>query len=345
MEAYLVEPKPFRIRDGLARLIGIPLIGLMMHLVFRGQKAQIGVGEIQGFLISFFYTLAYWEGIRLIWLHLQEKYPHYSQTHTRLLRIGSAILLYGIVVTVCIQNLIALLGGFTCTLDMMVFGYFIGLIPTSLVLLVYETVYFFVSWKNNVQETEAISRTQIESQLSALKNQLDPHFLFNSLNTLSSLIDENEPAQQYLNRLADVYRYVLLSKDRNTVTLREEMTFVDAYLYLAKVRFQHGLEVIRNLPESIMNQMVAPLSVQLLIENALKHNVVTREHPLTIHIEAQDEYLWVKNEINPKVHFESGTKVGLNNILERYKLLTSRPVQVLKDQLNFEVALPLMSAS
>lgn len=91
--------------------------------------------------------------------------------------------------------------------------------------------------------------------------------------------------------------------------------------------------------------MVAPLSVQLLIENALKHNVVTREHPLTIHIEAQDEYLWVKNEINPKVHFESGTKVGLNNILERYKLLTSRPVQVLKDQLNFEVALPLMSAS
>ena len=117
---------------------------------------------------------------------------------------------------------------------------------------------------------------------------------------------------------------------------------VDAYLYLAKVRFRHGLQVRKAIPESVMDQLVAPLSVQLLIENALKHNVVTRESPLTIHIEAQDEYLWVKNEIRPKAHFESGTKVGLNNILERYKLLTSKPVQVLKNQVNFEVALPLI---
>jgi LytS/YehU family sensor histidine kinase len=133
-----------------------------------------------------------------------------------------------------------------------------------------------------------------------------------------------------------------VSKDRNTVTLREEMEFVNAFLYLAKVRFTSGLTIEKDIPESVMEQLVAPLSVQLLVENALKHNVITREHPLTIQINYSDGYLNVKNEIRPKVHFESSTKVGLNNILERYKLLTARPVQVFNDQLFFEVSIPLI---
>lgn len=343
METFQVENKEYRVRDLRARLIGIPVISLVMHLTFRPEDAiRFGVSWSAGLFIAFGYTVAYWEGIRHIWMYLVRRYNHYSQTRKRLLILGGSVLVYGVLVTLVIQNSIALLLGFQCTTEMMVQGYVVGLIPTGLVLMVYEMVYFFDSWRSKVKETEAISRTQIQSQLEALKNQLDPHFLFNSLNTLSSLIDDNEPAQQYLNRLADVYRYVLLSKDRNTVPLREEMAFVDAYLYLAKVRFQHGLEIHRQIPEPALDQMVAPLSVQLLVENALKHNVVTRERPLLIHIEAENEYLWVKNEINPKMHFESGTKVGLNNILERYRLLTSRPVQVLKGQLNFEVALPLI---
>lgn len=334
--------KPFQVKDGLARLIGIPVVTIIMHLTFRTEDSvRYGITGSIGLLIAFSYTVAYWEGIRLVWMKLQQRYGHYSQTQKRLLILGSTVLIYGVLVTLVIQNSIAQLLHFQCTNEMMIQGYVVGLIPTGMVLMAYEMVYFFDSWKNKVLETEAISRTQIQSQLEALKNQLDPHFLFNSLNTLSSLIDENEPAQQYLNRLADVYRYVLLSKDRNTVTLREEMTFVDAYLYLAKVRFQHGLVVQRVIPESALDQMVAPLSVQLLIENALKHNVVTRESPLTISIEAQDEYLWVKNEIKAKLNFESGTKVGLNNILERYKLLSDIPVHILKESGWFEVGLPL----
>jgi LytS/YehU family sensor histidine kinase len=156
------------------------------------------------------------------------------------------------------------------------------------------------------------------------------------------LIDENEPAQQYLSRLSDVYRYVLVSKDRNTVTLREEMEFVNAFLYLAKVRFTTGLTIEKDIPDSVLEQLVAPLSVQLLVENALKHNVITRENPLTISILVENNFLWVKNEIKPKVHFESGTKVGLNNIMERYRLLTSMPVKILKEANRFEVGLPLM---
>jgi two-component system, LytTR family, sensor kinase len=227
----------------------------------------------------------------------------------------------------------------------MIIGYLVGFIPTGIVLTVYEAVFFFELWKNKVQEQEAISRTQLANQLDALKAQLDPHFLFNSLNTLSSLIDENEPAQEYLSRLADVYRYVLLSRDRNTVTLAEEMEFVRAYLYLAKVRFQDSLQLDIHIPTTSYRHAVAPLSIQLLVENALKHNVASKESPLLIRITEADGYIRVSNEIRPKavLHPES-TKVGLQNILERYRLLSDQPVRILDQADQFEVSIPLLPA-
>ena len=338
-----IESKPFKVNDGLSRLIGIPIISLIMHLVFHTpENESLQLTHLQGIFMSSLFTITYWEGNRLIWCWLQNRLSHYSQTRKRIFYLVLSVLTYGVFATVIIQYIGFFIIGTGCTFPHMVRGYFIGLIPTTLVLMIYEAVYFFHSWKNQVLESEAIMRTQVTSQLDALKNQLDPHFLFNSLNTLSSLIDENEPAQQYLFRLSDVYRYVLVSKDRNTVTLREEMEFVHAFLYLAKVRFTTGLTIEKDIPDSALEQLVAPLSVQLLVENALKHNAITRENPLTVSIQVENGFLWVKNEVKPKVHFESGTKVGLNNILERYRLLTSIPVQILKGSKNFEVGLPLM---
>jgi LytS/YehU family sensor histidine kinase len=272
----------------------------------------------------------------------QSKFPHYSQTRKRLMILVFMVLGFGVFATVLVKYIGYFLVGTDCTLDKMISGYFIGLIPTALVMVVYEAVYFFHSWKEKVIEAETLARSQLVSQLEALKSQLDPHFLFNSLNTLSSLIDENEEAQQYLNRLADVYRYVLASKNRDTVTLREEMEFVDAFLYLAQVRFRTGLEVRKTIPDASWDKKVVPLGVQLLVENALKHNAITQHEPLAIDIEIEGDYLWVKNEIRPKVHLESSTKLGLKNILERYKLLTSRPVHIFNNRVRFEVALPLI---
>ena len=331
--------KAFKVNDGWARVIGIPIIAIIMHITHKGNG---DLEDWHGYVMSSLYTIAYWQGLRIIWMKLQEKYSHYAQTKKRITLLFFSMLTYGFLVTLVLENLVPLLDFSFCPLEDVIRGYLVGLIPCSLVLMAYETVYFFHSWKDKVMESEAIARSQVVSQLDALKNQLDPHFLFNSLNTLSSLIDENEMAQQYLTRLSDVYRYVLVSKDRNTVTLREEMEFVSAFLYLAKVRFTTGLTVEKNIPDSILNQYVAPLSVQLLVENALKHNVITRENPLTISIQVEEGFLWVKNEIKPKVHFESGTKVGLNNILERYRLLTSIPVRILNESNRFEVGLPLM---
>jgi len=333
--------KPFEVRDLMVRIIGIPSIAVIMFAVLHKGTGNLA-GELKGFFICFIYTLAYWQGLRQVWMMLQNRFPHYSQTGKRMLLLAVIVIAYGVLISFVIECLAALLLNTNCTIHKIVKAYFIGLIPTFLVLMAYETVYFFYSWRDKVIESEAIVRTHLVSQLDALKNQLDPHFLFNSLNTLSSLIDENEPAQKYLSRLADIYRYVLISKDKNTVTLKEEMEFVNAYLYLAKVRFSSGLSIEIDIPEQYINQMVAPLSVQLLVENALKHNVITKENPLTVELKVQDGFLWVKNEIKPKVHFESSTKVGLKNIMERYRLLTSIPVQILNEANRFEVALPLM---
>lgn len=337
------ETPAFRVRDLPARVIGIPLIAFFMHLKMHSGAADGMLAGFSGYMVSFLYTLSYWEGLRLIWMQLQKRYSHYSQTARRIFTMTGIVLVYGVLVTCSVECLMSLLFNYRCTEEMIVQGYLKGLIPTTLVLMVYESVYFFHSWKTKVQEAESLARTQLVSQLEALKSQLDPHFLFNSLNTLSSLIDENPPAQHYLNRLADVYRYVLLSKDRDTVSLKEEMEFVHTFLYLAQVRFQEGLKVHIDLPENLMLQKVAPMSVQLLVENALKHNVITQSNPLHVYIEADGPYLWVRNAIRPKVKLEDSTKIGLSNILERYRLLTALPVQIVNDQIQFRVALPLIA--
>lgn len=342
LEVAQKESAKFRVRDLPARIIGIPIIAFFMHLKLHAAPSDSLLTGLSGYSVSLLYTLSYWEGLRLIWMKLQRRYSHYNQTARRIFTMTGIVLVYGVVVTLFIECFMSLLFHYQCTQNKIIYGYFKGLIPTTLVLMVYESVYFFHSWKTKVLEAESLARTQLISQLEALKSQLDPHFLFNSLNTLSSLIDDNQPAQHYLNHLADVYRYVLLSKDRDTVSLKEEMEFVQAYLYLAQVRFQDGLKVHIDLPENLMQQKVAPMSVQLLVENALKHNVITQSNPLHVYIEANGPYLWVRNAIRPKVKLEESTKLGLSNILERYRLLTELPVQIINDQMQFRVALPLI---
>lgn len=340
----LAEKPLFKPQDLWARIIGIPGIALLVHLVLHSPSGPLSHhGGIKGYFFSLLYTIAYWEGLRRVWMWLQARYPHYSQTRNRLLMLVLGVLLYGILVTIIIENLAAYLFNIHCGFEKIVQGYVKGLVPSFLVLLVYETVYFFHSWREKVIESEAISRSQIQTQLEALKNQLDPHFLFNSLNILSSLIADNNPAQEFLDRLSDVYRYVLTSRDRNLVSLQEEMDFVAKYLYLAKVRFQEGLVVHVQLNPADFQQMVAPLSIQLLVENALKHNQFTRDNPLEINIIAIDGYIWVKNEIRPKVHLERSTRLGLSNIKERYQLLTEFPVKILQGGSAFEVGLPLLA--
>jgi hypothetical protein len=339
------SPAP-NLNDKWLRLLGIPLVSVVMHIVFDGMPRQYDSALASHFLFGVFITVLLWEGNRFIFVRARRWFPNYEHTVRRLVVQTLSSIVFTFVATLFLNELHRVLLAVPLANDGELFtGFLLKLVPTFMVTLVYESVYFFGEWKKNLQRSEALARASMQSELETLRSQLDPHFLFNSLNTLAALIEEeNEPAQNYLEQLADVYRYVLVSRDKSTVTLREEMAFVDAYLYLNKTRFRGDLQVERHIAPAAYAAQVAPLSVQMLVENAIKHNVISPERPLRVSLTTETDapYMRVENNVQPKTGLEQSTKVGLSNIISRYRLLSAQPVEVLRDNNLFTVRVPLL---
>ena len=197
--------------------------------------------------------------------------------------------------------------------------------------------------ENRVKEQKIIAGTA-SAQFETLKNQIDPHFLFNSLNVLSSLIEENpENAQRFTTSLSKIYRYVLEQKDKELVSVNEEIAFAKTYMNLLKMRFENS--VFYELPENIPDDecRVVPLSLQLLLENTIKHNVVSAQRPLNIKIFVENGYLVVENNLQKKEVLQDRRGVGLQNIVSRYAILTTRNVMVEETTDYFRVKLPILT--
>jgi len=198
--------------------------------------------------------------------------------------------------------------------------------------------------KNDAIEKEQLKQEKIKSELVAIKNQVNPHFLFNSLNTLNSIIRKNpEKATDFVDKLSFMYRYILQSSEKGLVTLAEELEFLNTYVYLINMRYGNRFEIINTLTINANKTKIPVLSLQLLVENAVKHNVITSENPLRIDILEKDGFLVITNNLNKKSILEKGTKVGLNNIIERYGLITKKNVEVIISEGNFIVKLPLLT--
>ena len=345
MNLAATSPAPV-LNDKWLRLIGIPVVSITMHIVFDGWPRELSWPVVNGFLFGFCITLLLWEGNRGIFVLMRRLFPRYDQTARRLVMQTLSSVAFTFVATLFLNELHRLLFGVPlCEEGELLGGFLSKLVPTLVVTSFYESIYFFGEWKKNLQRSEALARAGIQSELETLRSQLDPHFLFNSLNTLAALIeDDNEPAHTYLEQLADVYRYVLVSRDKTTVPLREEMAFVEAYLYLNKTRFRDDLQVEQHIAPAAYATNVAPLSLQMLVENAIKHNVISPENPLrvTLTTEPDAPYVRVENNVQPKTGLEQSTKVGLRNIINRYRLLSAQPVEVLREGGLFTVRVPLL---
>ena len=192
-------------------------------------------------------------------------------------------------------------------------------------------------------ENETLRREALQSQFESLKNQLSPHFLFNSMTALKTLIREApETAQNYVNNMSKALRYTLQSNEKRLVTLQEEMNFMDSYLYLIKLRFDTNLSVNTNIKEDYFSYRLPPLTIQTLVENAIKHNEISKEKPLNITIEAtNNEKLSVWNDIQLKITEEEGSGIGLTNLAKQYKLIIGKEISIsnLNDQFRVEVPL------
>lgn len=180
-------------------------------------------------------------------------------------------------------------------------------------------------------------------QYRQLKSQINPHFLFNSLNALVSLINnDRDLAVQYTKKLSAVYRYVLTQDQQDTATVRDEAGFIGNYSDILRTRFSQGLEFRFDIRPSDMDRAVPPMSLQLLVENAVKHNAVSSGQPLVIRISTDGEYLCVSNNINPRLSSSSGTGIGLENLSRKYAILAGRDITVMHDNNTFTVKLPLL---
>jgi sensor histidine kinase YesM len=193
-------------------------------------------------------------------------------------------------------------------------------------------------------ENETLRREALQSQFESLKNQLSPHFLFNSLTALKTLIREApETAQNYINNLSKALRYTLQSNEKQLVTLKEEMTFMESYIYLVKLRFDTNLNVSTTINEKYSLFRLPPLTIQTLVENAIKHNEISKEHPLIINILTTDDVsLVVWNNIQEKISEEEGTGLGLVNLAKQFQLLMGKDITISKNNNQFRVEIPLI---
>ncbi|MGB5236264.1 MAG: 2TM domain-containing protein [Flavobacteriaceae bacterium] len=222
--------------------------------------------------------------------------------------------------------------------------YIIALLITIVVSVFFHAAYFYRSIQDRRVKEQKIIAGTASAKFDALKNQLDPHFLFNSLNVLTSLIEEDsQQAQKFTTSLSKVYRYVLEQKNKELVSVEEELQFAKTYVRLLKMRFEDS--IVLDLPETTSNPeaKIVPLSLQLLLENAVKHNVVTSTKPLKIRVYEEDGFLVVTNNLQEKQVLKKSSGVGLRNIHQRYNLLTDKTVRIDKKAQDFSVYLPMLT--
>lgn len=203
-----------------------------------------------------------------------------------------------------------------------------------------------INQKQSVQlENETLKSEALQSQLESLKNQLSPHFLFNSLTALKTLINESpDIAQDYINNLSKALRYTLQSNEKQLVSLKEEMDFTESYLFLIKLRFDTNLTVNIETSKKFSGHRLPPLTIQTLLENAVKHNEVSKRKPLTITIQTTNNpSLVVRNTIQEKITEEDGTGIGLTNLSKQFQLLLGKEINISKENNEFRVEVPLIN--
>ena len=207
--------------------------------------------------------------------------------------------------------------------------------------------FFFREYKRQWSEAEELRRTNAQAQLQLVRNQINPHFLFNNLNVLSGMVIKDNPdANKFVEEFSKVYRYVLNNQDKELVEVRSELEFIHPYLFLLSKRFDQALKVDIDIPDRYKTWHVVPAALQMLIENAIKHNIVSSRRPLHIEIHANgNQSLVVKNNLQLRTVTEPSTKIGLQNIITRYELIGDRRVIVRQTEEAFEVTLPLLNLS
>lgn len=337
--------------DTWLMLIGIPVIGILTALLifgnFEGQERVFGFLSKCTF-ISMIYVTVYWLIFRQIFIHFRKIFPENRDVVKRLVLQSLIVFVVFFVIKHLLHGLLdsylhKVLGIPHPDNLSLVIG---SLINTFFIIAIYEGVYFYSQLQRSLVEKAELERANIQSQLEGLKNQVNPHFLFNSLNTLTHIISEDQQlGVRFVQQLAKVYRYILEIREKKLIPLSEELEFLNSYIFLLKERFEDNLRVSIKIDDEYMDHKIVPLSLQILFENAIKHNIISSSKPLEVKVFVEKgKKLVVKNKLQKKNQEMTSTKVGLKNIESRYAFFSNDPVEVLVTAEYFIVILPLIKS-
>jgi two-component system, LytTR family, sensor kinase len=292
-----------------------------------------------------------WHGNRFIILYFRRKLPGHNELPKRIAFTYVTGILFTWLVLICtayVRNLI-LYGPVTAFNQLGYAQIFRSLFSFSLFLQftlffgIYEALYYYARFSHSEKEKNKLEKEKLWAQLENLNQQVPPHFLFNTLNSLSSLITENpQEADRFLNEMTKVYRYLLDNNKYELVTLQAEIKFINSFYQLLKLRYGKGIELTCQIPPHYDNYQLPPLTLQLLVENAVKHNITSRSQPLQIEITVTgDERLIIKNNLQRKANKPVSHQIGLKNIALKYELMQQGEIIVKEEQGYFIVSLPL----
>lgn len=322
------------------------LISFVMDLLVKGDDHQ-GHG-MYNLILSIGLTVLVWEGNLWLDAWLDNRLPWMKVPmrrlawHLPLSLIYSAGLIY---VSLWIFN------AYVCALPenmkdrMVVSAVVLGVMVAITTLSIEISSQFFQQWRGSLVEVEKYKAESLQAQLQNLKDQINPHFLFNNMSVLSSLVyKDQDKAVEFINQLSKVYRYLLDNRSSELVSLDSELLFIRSYTYLLQIRFDTNIIFRFDIADALRSLMLPPMALQVLIENAIKHNEVSSGQPLTISITAASNFLEVKNNLQLRSDSESSCKTGLQNIRQRYSFFTDQMVEVVEDAQSFTVKIPLLKA-
>jgi hypothetical protein len=334
------------LRDHYLKAFFIPLLGIMLPLVsgiitYNHYSWPVLLAANVYFIFT---SLLIWAGCN--WIHgkLRSLYRALRNPFNKIAVVCLASGLYG----ACVGSL-STLGWLRISKEAFAWNNFLKFVLASVAAVIIFTLVYEILFLSKEREldnkiVDQLDRERSQAELTALRNEMDPHFIFNSLNTLNHLI-LNNPSQAHLynNKLAQVYKYFLLNKNRELISLKNELEFIDDYFFLLQLRHDNKLKLETHVShEAEGTVMIPPCSLQLLVENAIKHNEFSNDNPLLISIVLNNVYVKVTNNMRPKPYPINSTNIGLKNLSSRYKLLCNKDITIERDKESFTVKLPFI---
>jgi two-component system LytT family sensor kinase len=346
-QKWIKTAQKHNINDRWLLIIGAPLLGLILAIMpfMLVNKYLTGVNIWMTIGISVLFSVICWIGCRHIVFTLWKVFPWDKKPRQHLL-----IEIPGIFAWVTFLSLLFswwITSYFFHQTFYFSITFWHNVIITNFVAFfvtaIHEGIFFYIQWKYNIQRSEDLEKSTYEAQYENLRSQVNPHFLFNSLNTLAAQVECNPEAVSFVENLSDFLRYSLSNTGRELVPLKEEIEMLRKYKYLQQSRFGQNLEINIDVDEKSEKEYIAPLALQMLVENAIKHNIISKDKPLIINIFiSNNHYLSVENNLQKKIEPGRSTGIGLKNISNRYQYLTTRKVIFIESSLKFKVSIPLV---